>query len=94
MPLRNLLVALLVLCALGGAVYWSNKAKTDEEAKGSAEQPKILAVPLDQIGQIDIKRRDGQTLTLKKGDQWQITAPEKLPVDTDCLLYTSPSPRD
>jgi hypothetical protein len=85
MPLRNLLVALLVLCALGGAVYWSDKVKTDEEAKGSAEQPKILAVPLDQIGQIDIKRRDGQTLTLKKGDQWQITAPEKLPVDTDAV---------
>ncbi len=85
MPLRNLLIATVLLCVLGGLVFWSNKSKEEEEKKGSADQPKLLTIPEDQLAQIDIKRKDGKSLTLKKTDKWQITAPEALPVDTDAV---------
>lgn len=85
MPLRNLLIASVLLCVLGGLVFWSNKSKEEEEKMGSADQPKLLTIPEDQLTQIDIKRKDGKSLTLKKTDKWQITAPETLPVDTDAV---------
>lgn len=85
MPLRNLLIATVLLCVLGGLVFWSNKSNEEEEKRGSADQPKLLTIPEDQLSQIEIKRKDGKSLTLKKSDKWQITAPETLPVDSDAV---------
>lgn len=83
--LRGLLIALVALIVLGGGVLLSNKYKKDSEAKGSPDTPKILSIPEDQIQQLDIKKRDGSSVTLKKGDKWQITAPEALNADQDAI---------
>jgi hypothetical protein len=81
-----LLVALVVLAALGGAVWWSNKAKKAEEGKPSPDAPpKMLSIPSDQIRQIEIHKAGGEPTVLKKGDsgKWEMTAPQPLPVDQD-----------
>jgi len=83
--LRGLLIALVALIVLGGGVLLSNKYKKDAEKKGSADAPKILSIAEDQIQQLEIKRRDGSQVTLKKGDKWQITAPEALNADQDAI---------
>lgn len=84
MQLRGLLVAAVLLCVLGGAVYWSNKVKPDGGKKGD-EAPKILTIPEDQIAQITVTRKGSPPVTLKKTDKWQMTAPEPLPVDQDSV---------
>jgi hypothetical protein len=86
MPLRNLLIAAGLLVVLSGLVFWSNKSKEADEKQGSADQPKLLSIQDLDLAQIDIKRKDGKSLTLKKAnDKWQITAPETLPVDSDAI---------
>lgn len=85
MQVRNLLVAVVVLAVLGLGVYFSNKAKPDDDKKGAVDSPKILSIPEDQIQQVEIRRKDGRNTTLKKSDKWQITAPEALPVDSDVV---------
>lgn len=86
MQLRGLLAALAVLAVLSGAVYFSSKKKAQEEKKGpTSDSPKLMAIPEDQIQQIEIRRKDGKITTLKKGDKWQITAPEALAADQDSV---------
>ena len=58
MRIRGLLAALVVLAALGGAVYWSNKTKDAAANKPDPNAPpKILTVPEDQFRQIELDRR-------------------------------------
>jgi len=83
MQFRGMLLALVVLVLLGGGIYLSNKHKQNEEKKGSSESPKIVSIPEDQIQQIEIHHRDGKDVVLKKGEKWQITAPEILPADQE-----------
>src|SRR5215471_428183 len=85
MQLRGLLVAVVALAILSVGVYVSNKTKKDDDNKKSADTPKILAVPEDQLAQIEMKRKDGTVTTIKKGDKWQITTPEPLAADTDAV---------
>ncbi|MBL8226894.1 MAG: DUF4340 domain-containing protein [Bryobacterales bacterium] len=85
MQMRGLLIAVVVLAVLGGLVYWSDKVKKEEEKKGSPDSPKILAIPEDQVTQVEIRRKDGKNTTIKKADKWQIVAPEKLGVDQDVV---------
>ncbi|MCS6952210.1 MAG: DUF4340 domain-containing protein [Bryobacterales bacterium] len=88
MRIRGLLVALVVLAALGGAVYWSNKAKKAEETKPSPDAPpKILSIPEDQFQQIEIRKAAAQPVVLRKGGdgKWEMTSPEPLPVDQDAV---------
>ncbi|MCC6365149.1 MAG: DUF4340 domain-containing protein [Bryobacterales bacterium] len=83
MQFRGMLLALVVLVVLGGGIYLSNRHKQNEEKKGSSESPKIVSIPEDQIQQIEIHHRDGKDVVLKKGEKWQITAPEALPADQE-----------
>ena len=39
MRIRGLLIAVVVLAALAGGVYWSNKVKKAEEGKPAADAP-------------------------------------------------------
>ncbi|HUQ90684.1 MAG TPA: DUF4340 domain-containing protein, partial [Bryobacteraceae bacterium] len=79
-------VALGALVILGAGVFYSNKYKKDDDGKkGSADAPKILSIPEDQIQQIEIRRKDGKNTVLKKTDKWQITAPEALAADQDAV---------
>lgn len=82
---RGLLIAVVVLAALAGVVYWSEKQKKAEEGKPAADAaPKIAAIPSDQIRQIEIKRKDGETTVLRRNNgTWELTAPQPLRVDQD-----------
>jgi len=85
MQIRGLLAALVLLALLGGGVWYSNKRKAEEEKQGSKDTPKILTVAEDQLAQLEIKRADGKSTTLKKTDKWQITAPQALQADQDAV---------
>ncbi len=84
MQLRGLLLAVAALAVLGLGVFLSNKYKKEDAKKGS-ETPKLLAVPEDQVSGIEIKRKDGTTTALKKGEKWEITSPQALPADAEAV---------
>ena len=86
MRIRGLLAALVVLAALGGAVYWSNKTKDAAANKPDPNAPpKILTVPEDQFRQIEIRKAGTEGVVLRKSDagKWEMTAPKTLAVDQD-----------
>ena len=88
MRIRGLLIAVAVLAALGGGVWWSERTKKAEEGKASSDAPpKILTIPDDQIRQIEIRKPGADATIVRKNDQgkWEMTAPSPLPVDQDAM---------
>ncbi len=86
---RGLLVAAIVLLALGGALYWSNHRKPPASTITSAAEssPKILDVKPADVTGISISKTGAPDLTLAKNEagKWQITAPKPLPADQDSV---------
>ncbi len=89
MKARGLTVAAVVLAALSGTLYWSNHRKPAESSvNASAETPpKILSLNQADVMGIEIKKKDGENVTLAKNDAgtWQITAPKPLAADNDAV---------
>ena len=90
MKMRGLLIAVVVLAALAGGVYWSNKSKEAEAAKpattDAASNPKILAVPEAQISKVEIKKTGADTTVIeRKAGKWELTAPKPLAADQDAM---------
>ncbi len=89
MKSRGLLVAVIVLAALTGTLYWSNHRKPAESsANASAEAPpKILTINQADITGVVIRKKGGEDVTLAKNDagKWQITAPKQLSADQDAV---------
>ena len=87
MRMRGLLFALVVLAALAGGVWWSNKAKESEAKKpaSDASSPKILAVPEDQITKVEIRKASDDTVLERKSGKWELTAPKPLRADQDSI---------
>lgn len=86
MKFRGLLIAMLVLAALGGGVYWSNKIKKAEEGKPSPDAaPQILSIPEAQFQKIDIRKTGGESVVLQKSNSgvWEMLSPPQWPVDQD-----------
>ena len=85
----GLLIAAIVLAALSGALYWSNRHPASENtAKASIDTPpKILNLKQEDISKIEIKKKGGEELDLAKGDagKWQITAPKPLGADQEAV---------
>jgi hypothetical protein len=85
----GLLIAAVVLAALSGALYWSNRHPASENtAKASIDtRPKILTLKQEDVSKIEIKKKGGEELTLAKGDggKWQITAPKALGADQEAV---------
>ncbi len=93
---RGLIAAVIVLAALGGALYWSNKKQKADAAKpgtDTAATTKILSIPEDQIQEIKLLRTGGTPTVLRKGSdgKWIITEPkaERADQDTVKTLVTS-----
>ena len=88
MKLKGLFIASLVLAALLGTLYWSNRhPPSAETAKASLNSaPKILALKQDEITRVVIKK-DGGEVRLEKNDagQWQITAPKPSSADQEAV---------
>jgi hypothetical protein len=84
----GLLIATIVLAALGGVLYWSNRHPASEStAKASLDTPpKILSLKQDDISKIEIKKPGGEDLQLAKdAGKWQITAPKPLGADQEAV---------
>ncbi len=86
----GLIAAAVVLAALSGVLYWSNRHPASENtAKTSVDTPpKILSLKQEDISKIQIKKKGGEELVLAKGDagKWQITAPKPLGADQEAVL--------
>jgi hypothetical protein len=88
MKLKGLLIAVIVLAALGGGVYWSEKAKTAEEkAPAKDAPPKILTIAEDQFKTIRVQKTGGETTIVQKSDagKWAIAEPKPLAADQDAV---------
>jgi hypothetical protein len=87
MKFRGLLVAVVLLAALGGAAYWSTKKEKADANKPPADAPpKILNIPSDQFKEIDLKKKSGEsTGVVKIEGKWQIMHPKPLPADQDSV---------
>ena len=84
----RMLIASVVLAGLALAVVWSNWSEKAKQGKPSADTPpKILSIKEDQVKQIDIKRRTGESTTVKFNDsgRWQITSPQALDADAGAV---------
>jgi Domain of unknown function (DUF4340) len=87
---RGLLVAAMVLAALAGTLYWSNRRKPAASSLTSAaaeSSPKILEVTPAEVSGITISKTGAPVLMLSKNEagKWQITAPKALAADQDSV---------
>src|SRR5438128_7268732 len=88
MKFNGFIVAIVVLAALGGALYWSNHHIAAETTQASAEAPpKILTLNEADISKIDIKKKGGEEVTLTKdnGGNWKVIAPKPLGADQSAV---------
>jgi hypothetical protein len=87
MKSKGLLTASFLLLVLSAVIWWSNKkAATADKTPVETASVKLLNLPEDQIQNIEIKKRTGETLQLQRNDsQWQITSPKPLRADPDAL---------
>jgi hypothetical protein len=98
MKLRSLILATIVLLALAGALYWSNRkqASAAETAKVSADTaPVILKVDEAAVDKVELKNKDAAPIVLAKKDaSWEITAPAPYAADQNSVsgLLSSLSP--
>ncbi len=87
MKSKGLLTASFLLLVLSGAIWWSNKkAATADKAPVESTTVKLLNVTEDQVQEIEIKKRAGESIRLQRHDSnWQIAAPEPLRADPDAV---------
>ena len=87
MRFRGLLVAVILLAALAGGLYYSNKEKASEATKPPSDQsPKILSLTEGDIGKIALKKKGADETDLaKNGGKWEITAPMPYAADQDTV---------
>jgi len=87
----GLVIAALILAALSGLLYWSNRhQRTVDEGRvklKEVESPKILAFNHDDIIQLAIRHKDEAQIDLSRNNSgaWQITAPKPLAADQDAV---------
>jgi uncharacterized protein DUF4340 len=88
MNTRGLTVAVVVLAALAGVLYWSGHRKAPEENAGvpATPAPVILKIDPANITQLVIKQKGSDPVTLEKaGGTWQITGPKPYPADQNAV---------
>src|SRR5437016_9901027 len=85
---RGLLVAALVLAALLGLLYWSNRHPRSENANTGLPSPtepapNILTLNEGDINKIELKKKGGDQIVIAKDSngKWQITSPKSIGVD-------------
>src|SRR5258708_7334810 len=85
----GLMIAAVVLAALSGALYWSNRHPASENTtKASIDTPpKILALKQEDISKVEIKKKGGEGVDFAKtsGGKWEITAPKPLGADQESV---------
>ncbi len=83
MQFRGLLVAVVLLAALAGGLYYSNKQKAAEAAKPPADAPpKVVSLTEGDVTKLVLKKKGAEETVLEKtGAKWQIVAPMPYPAD-------------
>ncbi len=86
---HGLLFAAVLLAALSGVLYWSNRHKAAEsDVKISADAPpKILDLKQANISKIDIKKKGSDPVELAKDGSgaWQIVSPKQYRADQNTV---------
>ena len=83
---RSLVAAAVLLAALSVGVWWAKKHPQSASSTTASNNVKMVNVPADQVQQIDIKKKDGTGIGLKRADgKWQIVAPQSLSADQDAV---------
>src|SRR5258708_38664085 len=87
MKSKGLLTASFLLLVLSGAIWWSNKkAAMADKAPAESTTIKLLNVTEDQIQEIEIKKRGGESVRLQRHDSnLQIAPPQPLPAAPDAV---------
>jgi len=87
MKSKGLLTASFFLLVLSAVIWWSNrKAATADKAPVETSTVKLLNLPEDQIRNVEIRKRSGETINLQRdGSLWQITAPKPFRADPDVV---------
>jgi len=101
MKMRQLLVATIVLAALGATLYWSNHRKPTNDsviAGPSTANAKIISLNQADISKLEVKKKDGDDVVLNRvgPSSWKIISPKTLVADEDSvstILYNL-SPMD
>jgi Domain of unknown function (DUF4340) len=84
MNFRGLIVAVVVLGALGGVLYWSEHRKPPEEVPPVTTATVILKVNAADVTQLTIKQKT--PVSVEKADgKWQITQPAPYPADQETV---------
>jgi len=80
----RMLIAAVLLAGLTSVLWWSNREEKAKEGKPAPDAPpQILAIKQDQVKQIDIKRTEGESTSVRFNDKgkWDIIAPKPLSAD-------------
>lgn len=86
MKFSKLSIATLVLAALAGTLFWSNRHKpSNDTANASSDNsPAILKLDQSSITRLEFKNKDAPPVVIGRstsGPSWQITEPEALSAD-------------
>jgi hypothetical protein len=84
MNFRGLIVAVVVLGALGGVLYWSQHRKPAEEVAPVTTVTAILKVNAADVTQLTIKQKTPVSVEKTDG-KWQITQPAPYPADGEAV---------
>jgi Domain of unknown function (DUF4340) len=85
MKSKGLLTASFLLLVLSGIIWWSNKkAATAEKTPIEKTATSLISIPEDQFQEIEIRKRGGEVVQLRRVDsQWQIAGAKLLRADPD-----------
>jgi Domain of unknown function (DUF4340) len=84
MNFRGLIVAVVVLGALGGVLYWSQHRKPPEEVAPASTATVILKVNAADVTHLTITQKTPVTVE-KAGNTWHITQPAPYPADQEAV---------
>jgi hypothetical protein len=81
---KGLLVAVVLLAALGGAIWYSNKKQAQKEKAPADTKAKIVSIPEDRIREIRLQKAGVEPVVLSRDSgKWALTAPQPFPADPD-----------
>src|SRR5260370_33057858 len=87
MKSKGLLTATIFLLVLSGVIWWSNKkAARADKTRVETATVKLLNLPEEQFEDIEINKRTGEPIQLKRNDsKWLIAGAEPLRADPDAV---------
>lgn len=84
---KGLIAAAVLLAALGGGVWYSNKLEADKASKPPAESsPKLIDEKEDQIVKVEIAKKGSEPIIVDRSTgAWKMTAPKPFAVDPEAV---------